>query len=73
MTINNDLETSLIKFANKNNFLFQLTYVFNVLFYNRIFSYLAKSNFMIYDERFDDDLEKTKLDVKNKKNYFKYV
>ena len=29
-------------------------------------SYFAKPNFIIYDEWFDDDLEKTKLDVKNK-------
>ena len=30
-------------------------------------SYFAKSNFIVYDEWFDDDLEKNKLDVKNKK------
>ncbi len=30
-------------------------------------SYFAKSNFIIYDEWFDDDYEKTKLDIKNKK------
>ena len=30
-------------------------------------SYFAKPNFIIYDEWFDDNLEKTKLDVKNKK------
>ena len=30
-------------------------------------SYFAKPNFIIYDEWFDDDLEKTKLDNKNKK------
>ena len=30
-------------------------------------SYFAKSNFKVYDEWFDDDLEKNKLDVKNKK------
>ena len=29
-------------------------------------SYFAKPNFIIYDEWFDDDLEKTKIDVKNK-------
>ena len=34
---------------------------------NRILSYFAKPNFIIYDEWFDDNLEKTKLDVKNKK------
>jgi len=30
-------------------------------------SYFAEPNFIIYDDWFDDDLEKTKLDVKNKK------
>ena len=30
-------------------------------------SYFAEPNFIIYDEWFDDDLEKTKLEVKNKK------
>jgi hypothetical protein len=39
----------------------------NVLFCNRILSYFAKPNFIIYDEWFDDNLKKTKLDVKNKK------
>ena len=29
-------------------------------------SYFAEPNFIIYDEWFDDDLEKTKLDVNNK-------
>ncbi len=29
-------------------------------------SYFAKPNFIIYDEWFDDNLEKTKLDLKNK-------
>ena len=36
-------------------------------FWNRILSYFAKPNFIIYDEWFDDNLEKTSLDVKNKK------
>ena len=30
-------------------------------------SYFAKPNFIVFDEWFDDDLEKNKLDVKNKK------
>jgi len=30
-------------------------------------SYFAKPYFIVYDEWFDDDLKKTKLDVKNKK------
>ncbi len=33
----------------------------------KILSYFAKPNFLIYDEWFDDDLEKTKVDAKNKK------
>ena len=44
-----------------------MSYVFNVIFSNRILSYFAKPNFIIYDEWFDDNLEKTNLDVKNKK------
>ena len=51
----------------KITFFFDLSYVFNVLFCNRILSYFAKPNFIIYDEWFDDNLEKTKLDFKNKK------
>ena len=30
-------------------------------------SYFAKPNFIVYDEWFDEDLDKNKLDVKNKK------
>ena len=30
-------------------------------------SYFAKPNFIVYDEWFDNDFKKTKLDVKNKK------
>ena len=30
-------------------------------------SYFAKPKFIVYDEWFDDDLEKNKIDVKNKK------
>ncbi len=51
----------------KITFFFYLSYVFNVLFCNRILSYFAKPNFLIYDEWFDDDLEKNKLKDKNKK------
>ena len=36
-------------------------------FVYRILSYFAKPNFIVFDEWFDEDLEKTKLDVKNKK------
>ena len=51
----------------KITFFLNLIYLFNVLFYNKILSYFAKPNFIIYDEWFDDDLEKNKLEVKNKK------
>ena len=33
----------------------------------RVLSYFAKPNFIVYDEWFDNDLKKTKLDFKNKK------
>ena len=56
-----------MKFANKKTFFFYLSYFFNVLFCNKKLSYFAKPNFIIYDEWFDDNLEKTKLDVKKKK------
>ena len=51
----------------KITFFFDLSYVFNVLFCNRILSYFAKPNFIIYDEWFDDNLEKTNFYLKNKK------
>jgi len=44
-----------------------LIYFFNVLFYNRVLSYFAKPNFIVYDEWFDNDFKKTKLEFKNKK------
>ena len=44
-----------------------MIYLFNVLFFNRILSYFAKPNFIVYDEWFDNDLKKTKLNFKNKK------
>ena len=37
------------------------------LFCNSILSYFAKPNFIVYDEWFDNDLKKTKLNFKNKK------
>ena len=43
-----------------------MIYLFNVLF-NRVLSYFAKPNFIVYDEWFDNDLKKTKLNFKNKK------
>ena len=36
-------------------------------FCNRVLSYFAKPNFIVYDEWFDHDFQKTKLNVKNKK------
>ena len=44
-----------------------MIYLFNVLFCNRVFSYFAKPNFIVYDEWFDNDFKKSKLDFKNKK------
>ena len=37
------------------------------IFGNRVLSYFAKPNFIVYDEWFDNDLKKTKINVKNKK------
>ncbi len=42
-----------------------MIYLFNVLFCNRVLSYFAKPNFIVYDEWFDNDFKKTK--IKNKK------
>ncbi len=56
-----------MKFTNKNNFIFFFIYLFNVLFYIRVLSYFAKPNFIVYDEWFDNDFKKTKLNNKNKK------
>ena len=36
-------------------------------FCKRVLSYFAKPNFIVHDEWFDNDLKKTKLNVKNKK------
>ena len=36
-------------------------------FCNRVLSYFAKPNFIVYDEWFDNDLKKTKRNFKNKK------
>ncbi len=44
-----------------------MIYLFNVLFFNRVLSYFAKPNFIVYDEWFDNDFQKNKLNVKNKK------
>ncbi len=36
-------------------------------FWNRVLSYFAKPNFIVYDEWFTNDLKKIKLNIKNKK------
>ena len=36
-------------------------------FWNRVLSYFAKPNFIVYDEWFDNDLQKTTSIYKNKK------
>ena len=51
----------------KINFFFYLIYFFNVLFCIWFLSYFAKPNFIVYDEWFDNDLKKNKLNVKNNK------
>ena len=51
----------------KKTFFLNLSYVFNVLFCNRNLSYFAKPNFIVYDEWFDDNLEISKIGIKNKK------
>ena len=57
-----------MKFTNKNNFLFFPCFIFLIYFFcNRVLSYFAKPNFLVYDEWFDNDFQKTKLHVKNKK------
>ena len=53
--------------AHKKTFFFNLSYVFNVLFCNRNLSYFAKPKFIVYDEWFDDNLEISKIGIKNKK------
>ena len=44
-----------------------MRYLFIVLFCNLVLSYFAKPNFIIYDEWFDEEFEKTRVDVQNKK------
>ena len=51
----------------KINFFFSLIYLFNVLICKRVLSYFAKPNFIVYDEGFDNDFKKNKIDFKNKK------
>ena len=51
----------------KITFFFSLIYLFNIYFFNRVLSYFAKPYFIVYDEWFDNDLKKTKLNIKNNK------
>ena len=57
----------LYNLPTKITFFFSLIYLFNVLFYKRVMSYFAKPNFIVYDEWFDNDFQKTKINFKNKK------
>ena len=54
-------------FTNKKTFFFSLIYLFNLLFCNRVSSYLAKTKFIVYNKWFDDDLEKNNFYLKNRK------
>ena len=51
----------------KITFLFYLIYLFIVLFSNKVLSYFAKPNFIVYDDWFENDLKKSKFNFKNKK------
>ena len=53
--------------TNKNNFLFSLIYLFNLLFCYRVLSHFAKPKFIVNDEWFDENLEKNNYYLKNKK------
>ena len=62
-----------MKFTNKNNFhFFSLIYLFNVLFCNRVLSYFAKPNFIVYDEWFDNDFKNKKTTNSSKIHEFFY-
>ena len=60
-------EHYLWNLPTKITLFFSLIYLFNVLFYDKVLSYFAKPNFIVYDEWFDNDFKKTKLNNKNKK------
>ena len=51
----------------KITFFYYLIYLFNVLNSNRVLSYFAKPNTIVYDEWFDNDLKQTKLNFQDKK------
>ena len=56
-----------MKFTNKIKFLFSLTYLFNVLFCNRVLFYFAKPKFIVYEEWFANNFKKLILMLKIKK------
>ena len=57
-----------MKFTNKKNLSFFLCFIFLMYFFcNRVLSYFAKTNFIVYDEWFDNDLKKTNFNFKNQK------
>ena len=60
-------KNSLWNLPKKITLFIYLIYFFNVVFCSRFLSYFAKPNFIVYDEWFDNDFKKTKLNVKNKK------
>ena len=62
-----------MKFANKNNFLFYLIYLFNVLFYNKVLPYFAKPIYLVYHEWVDNHFKKTILNFKKKQIFQTYM
>ena len=58
---------NLWNLPTKITFFFEFNLSFYCTFFNRVLSYFAKPNFIVYDEWFDNDLKKTKLNFKNKK------
>ena len=60
-----------MKFTNKNNFLLFFDLYFLCIFFNRVLSYFAKPNFIVYDEWFANDLKKTELNNKKITNISK--
>jgi len=56
----------IYKIYQKTNFLFFFDLSLLIyFFFQRVLSYFAKPNLIVYDEWFDNDLKKTKINVKN--------
>ena len=55
-----------MKFKTKRTFFFKFNLSFKY-FHKKILSFFSKPKFTINDEWFDEDLEKTKFDIRNKK------